>query len=264
MFKIIKGGCNARHPSTFKLSRPDGLPNYVFLNIKTPALFIINGKTHNIQANTGIIIPPDTPYTYQTINMNYVDDWLHFRLNDDNYSLSKYVTPGSFFRVYDVDILTEYIKMILWESTYNTSNSSDTVVDQLMGILLNHLCEDYKNRKKDYHYSPYNTKLQNIRITMRSSLYNPITADECAKILGISKDRFFHIYTETFGVSFKKDYIQMRIQHAQNLLETTDTPIEHIAQITGYASDVHFYRQFQKYVGQTPSHYRKLFHSKGF
>lgn len=246
------------------MTRPEVLTHYIFLNIKTPATFTIKGKTQTLPANTGIIVPPDTPYSYKSVSGDYVDDWLHFSIDDSNFSLQPYVRPGHFFRIYDTDLLSEYIRLLLWESTYNTTGSSVEIVDQIMLILLNHLGENYKNRKNTYHYSPYNTKLQNIRINMRSSLYNPITADECAKMLGVSKNRFFHLYTETFGVSFKKDYIQMRIYHAQNLLETTDIPIDDIAQITGYASEVHFYRQFQKYVGQTPVRYRKVFHSKGF
>ena len=73
-----------------------------------------------------------------------------------------------------------------------------------------------------------------------------INAEDFADTLGISKSYFQHLYKEFFGVSFQQDYIQMRIAYAQDLLETSDMPMEQIAEICGYTNEVHFYRQFKK------------------
>jgi len=51
----------------------------------------------------------------------------------------------------------------------------------------------------------------------------------------------------------------MRIDYAKDLLETTDLPMEVIAENCGYNNDMHFYRQFKENTNMTPAHYRKHF-----
>ncbi len=262
MFQILRGGCNTRHPSSFFRSRPEGTNNWLVLIIKTPAQFSLNGRLTKVAPNTAIIISPQSPYEYHNPDGEYMDDWLHFSFPDDEFSIENLLSPNTFFPVKDMDSLSLYIRQMLWENTYNKSRFRSDNIDHLMHIFLNHLSTAFAQKESSNSYNSYNTKLQEIRLVMQSSLYDSKNANFFAKSLGISKSHFQHLYTMLFGISFQQDYIQMRIDYAKDLLETTDMPMEQIAEMCGYANEVHFYRQFKTYIEMTPAKYRRRFRNK--
>ncbi|MEI0735875.1 AraC family transcriptional regulator [Paenibacillus sp. JTLBN-2024] len=51
--------------------------------------------------------------------------------------------------------------------------------------------------------------------------------------------------------------INGRLEHAKYLLDNSSLPIAAIAKMCGYENDTHFMRQFKKFVGETPSGYKK-------
>ena len=50
-----------------------------------------------------------------------------------------------------------------------------------------------------------------------------------------------------------------RVRRAQQLLETTDLPVERVGQATGFASATTFRDRFKELVGVSPSAYRRTF-----
>lgn len=261
MFEILRGGCNTRHPSSFFCSRPNGINNYLILIIKTPVLFTIDGHETKISPSTAIVLPPHVPYYYHNPNGEYMDDWLHFDFPEDSFRIEELLTPKVFFPVSDMELFSPYIRQLIWENTYTSSPSRESNLDHLMYVLLNHLSVAFRRKNVTDSYSFYQSKLQGIRITMQSALYNPISADDFARQIGISKSHFQHLYTQQFGIPFQQDYIQMRLNYAKDLLETTNLSIEQITEACGYSNEVHFYRQFKHFVEMTPAKYRKHFHN---
>lgn len=262
MFQILRGGCNTRHPSSFFCTRPNGINNYMLLVIKTPAVFALEGHETRIPPGTAIVIPPHVPYYYHNPNGEYMDDWLLFDFPQDAFSIEEILSPGTLFPVNDMELFSPYIRQLVWENTYISSPMRESNLDHLMHVLLNHLSAAFHQKGAEDSYTLYQSTLQGIRIAMQSSLYEPLSADAAAKQIGISKSHFQHLYTQQFGISFQQDYIQMRINYAKDLLETSDLSLEQIAEICGYSSEVHFYRQFKRYVEITPARYRKHFHNQ--
>ncbi|MHA2856026.1 helix-turn-helix domain-containing protein [Paenibacillus lautus] len=74
--------------------------------------------------------------------------------------------------------------------------------------------------------------------------------------MNMSRSYFQHKYKQIFGISVINDIILNRLGYASYLLKNTSYAISHISGICGYENDVHFMRQFKKYVGLTPSEYR--------
>lgn len=262
MFRVLRGGCNTRHPSSFFCTRPNGINNYLILIIKTPAIFAIEEHETKIPPGTAVVMPPHVPYYYSNPNGEYMDDWLHFDFPADAFAIEELLTPGTLFPVSDMELFAPYIRQLVWENTYISAPMRDDNVDHLMYILLNHMSAAFHQRDPADSYNLYQSALQGIRIAMQSSLYNPLSADEVAKQIGISKPHFQHLYTQQFGISFQQDYIQMRINYAKDLLETSSLSLEQIAEICGYSNEVHFYRQFKSCVEMTPARYRKHFHNQ--
>lgn len=258
MFTIHKGGCFSRHSAGFIMNRPNGLPYYVLLLIKTDAEITLDGITHHCKPDSALLIRPNTPYSYQNPGKEYLDDWVHFSCDPEDMALFTEELFRQSFPVNNIRLLTTYIQQLLWENSFTPAKEKDFYVDSLFRILLQHIIKDFYNRTVT-EYNPYRYKLQKIRLELAAEPYKKHTASEFAKRLDISTSYFQAQYKALFGIPFQSDLIQMRIDHAKELITGTDFPLEQIAYSCGYSSEVHFYRQFLSKTGMTPGDYRKIY-----
>ena len=88
--------------------------------------------------------------------------------------------------------------------------------------------------------------------------YNePINIEEYAQSRHTSISLFMRNFKKVYGVSPKQYLLNIRMNNAQNLLETTDYTVAEIAAIVGYDNSLNFSRIYHKQKGQAPSDYRK-------
>jgi two-component system response regulator YesN len=91
---------------------------------------------------------------------------------------------------------------------------------------------------------------------MRRNLQRNISRDETAQHVGISPGRFSQILKERTGRSFSELLRQYRVDHASDLLRTTEKSIAEIADICGFCDQSYFTRVFQNLKGLTPKQFR--------
>lgn len=257
MYHVLRGGCDTNHPSSFNMSRPKGVPFFVLLIIHSAGLFTVAGKQFTTVPGSALVVAPNTPYSYTTQQGNYVDDWLHFELPEGQ-------NPSDFFPCLNVPFplkkreqFTQLLRQLLWEVLYTTEEYKRDNINALFTVLINHLKISYYELENVTETSPYQTQLQALRFELSNSISKAHSIKEHAKELGVSESYFQHLYSNFFGISFQKDLISMRIDHAKSHLLTTDLTIEQIAEICGYSNEVHFYRQFKSVTGVTPAKFRK-------
>lgn len=257
MIQILKGGCGTRHPSTFFMSRPEGLMHYVILIIKSNGIFHIGNKEYAVTPGHAILVKPQTPYSYSNPDGTYCDDWLHFSVTDNMYSKEIQSIANIPFPIVNPETMTFFIKQLLWENSYTHPEYRNKNIDALFSVLLHHLQFAYKNREQQINSQPFQKELQSLRLELQNSVTSKHLIRDEAKKLGISESYFQHLYTALFGISFQKDFIRMRVDYAKHLIRTSNLTLEQISEICGYASEVHFYRQFRQIAGITPANYRK-------
>lgn len=257
MIHAIKGGCCARHSVPYKMSRPLGLPNYVLLVTRSEGEFRIGGDTYSARPGYAVLLAPNTPYSYGNPKGEYVDDWLHFDVEDPALDQKLGEISNRVFPVEDSRIFNWCINQIIWEATYSPSEMAGQNIEALFRLLLNHLFYSYQTKDKRESPRPYQNELRALRLEILSVYQEPLSAKEYATRLHMSESYFQHLYTEYFGISFRRDVIANRIERAKELLLTTDLPLAGVAELCGYGSEVHFYRQFKKMAGSTPAKYRK-------
>lgn len=258
MIKILKGGCGTRHPSTYRMSRPEGVSNYILLIIKSPGEFVINNNSYIVNPGSAIILLPFTSCFYGNPDGYYIDDWLHFEISDISRVKINKIPSNKPFSIGNTDTMTYFIRQILWEKSYSPPEFMQQNIDSLFSLLMNHLSIATTGVKSDKTNTHFHNQLQLLRFELQNSLYENHTIDKCAQKLCISPSYFQHIYSSFFNIPFQKDLIQMRIENAKYVLTTTNLAIKEIADICGYTNEVHFYRQFKQMTGLTPSEYRKF------
>ncbi len=98
--------------------------------------------------------------------------------------------------------------------------------------------------------------LDRIRRFMAGSLSDPLNLEELAKIVNLSPYHFARTFKKLTGIPPMQYFIQMRLQHACNLLDTTQLPIKQISVAVGYPDPQYFSRIFRRVLGMTPHAYR--------
>lgn len=87
---------------------------------------------------------------------------------------------------------------------------------------------------------------------MQENAAEPLSMAAAAAHFGYSIGRFSHIFNERVGCSFTRYLNFLRCRMAQNLLDTTDTPLIDVANHSGFSSLRTFHRVYKELVGHTP------------
>ena len=79
---------------------------------------------------------------------------------------------------------------------------------------------------------------------------------DLAQGAGVSASRLLQLFTKEVGIPPRQLLLQVRIERAKDLLQTTDTSISQIGVDLGFASSQHFAVVFRRITGETASSFR--------
>jgi AraC family transcriptional regulator of arabinose operon len=99
-------------------------------------------------------------------------------------------------------------------------------------------------------------ELESIQAYMMENLEQTISLDTLAAVANMSKYHFSTRYKELTGYSPIKHFLNMKMEHACNLLDSTDLGVGAIAGKLGYEDSLYFSRLFRKTIGLSPRRYR--------
>lgn len=169
----------------------------------------------------------------------------------------------------------------------DASKDTDTqLMQDCIRILLNYYHKPFKVGSSRCKYPPqqlqeayedalqYSTAIQDIIITKNTTdhqgvLINKaieyckryystdINLQKIADHLDINKFHFCNLFKDQMHVTFWDFVTNLRIDHAKNLLQTSDERVSSIAIESGYINSSHFGRVFKEITGVTPAEYRR-------
>jgi transcriptional regulator GlxA family with amidase domain len=106
---------------------------------------------------------------------------------------------------------------------------------------------------------PSESRLPGVLEWARERLAEPLSLDMLADIARMSRRTFTRRFREATGTTFLKWLNAERVARAQQLLETTEMPIDCIASQVGFGTAMSLRQQFAGQLGTTPSAYRRTF-----
>lgn len=92
---------------------------------------------------------------------------------------------------------------------------------------------------------------------IHADVAHPWTVSQLAAAAALSRSAFFERFTSTVGVAPMEYLLRWRMELAKELLRQGDLPVSEIAESIGYGSSSTFGVAFGRYVGQSPSKYRR-------
>ncbi|NRP15141.1 MULTISPECIES: AraC family transcriptional regulator [unclassified Marinobacterium] len=106
-------------------------------------------------------------------------------------------------------------------------------------------------------------RLDQIHSLMQAHVHERLDLDTLAASVNLSKYHFVKRYREMTGTTPINRFIQLKIERACHLLDTTTNEIKEVAYAVGYEDAYYFSRLFRKQMGVSPSQYR-LSRTQGF
>ena len=153
-------------------------------------------------------------------------------------------------------ILTCIQQMILSRSmTYHNELKRQAALLQILASLIEYhhgtLSDEEQN---DY---PHRIYLQQAIDYMNNHIKTNIKISEIASHIGIDRSYLSNIFKNTLGLSPQEYLITLRMDHAADLLRTTNEKIHAIAIEVGYSDPLTFTKMFKQYKGMSPSEWRR-------
>ncbi|GAA1394596.1 hypothetical protein GCM10009639_28880 [Kitasatospora putterlickiae] len=104
-------------------------------------------------------------------------------------------------------------------------------------------------------------ELAPLRAWMLDNLAHRQSVDELARRAHMSRRTFIRRFQQETDTSPMAWLTAARIDWARELLETTTTPVEQVARLSGLGSPASFRAAFHRHVGTSPAEYRATFRS---
>ncbi|MDN3351001.1 helix-turn-helix domain-containing protein [Actinomadura sp. DC4] len=106
---------------------------------------------------------------------------------------------------------------------------------------------------------PTGTSTAPTRAWVLANLHEPLGLPRLAREAGMSVRTFTRRFREETGVSPAQWLLRQRIEEARRLLETTDLPIDRVAERAGFGTATSMRQHLHTAVGVSPTTYRRTF-----
>lgn len=155
----------------------------------------------------------------------------------------------------DRDMLVLFKKMI---DVVNASHVGYS--QQIAGLTLQMLgLVNTISLSKQYDHSPLEKAITKAKFLLQESLEHPVDIPELARQLHVGYSAFRRYFKAVTGLSPNQYHLNLRIERAKELLESTLLNVGEIADQTGFDNIYYFSGIFKKKVGLSPITYRKTF-----
>lgn len=222
------------------------------LYIQTSGATIINGAKHPIKKG---MIMFSSPGDIRNSELPFICKFVHLPLpNEKKYekfrqylSLIPKIIPHVDFDKYSA----MFDKL---ESLYNSQTEYREI--SIQACMLELISELYADTvlKNEFHE---NENINMIIEYMENNMRSDITLEELSDLLHFSPNYFHKYFKEKVGVTPHKYLLNMRINKAKILLDSSDKSLVSIADESGFESQAYFCYVFKRETGMTPKEYRK-------
>ena len=239
----------------------------LFYVVKGSCRMFVGHKLYAVNEGELVILPPSALHRtqYETeaqrITVSFTPKYIETMksiLGED--FLSKYITPGKLhftenkkkeIEAFLTELLNKYEK-----SLEDLLNSIDlkTLLIQLLVFIARNTEFKCKNELMDKRTE----SIQNAAKYIFENYGKDISLQEAADIAGIRDTYFSRLFQEITGYGFKEYLLNIRIQHAQEMLRAGKLKITQIALACGFSDGNYFGDIFKKRTGLSPREFRRL------
>lgn len=219
--------------------------------------FVLADTEIPVKQNDLVVINPNVEHTEKS-NKNDSLEYIALGIEGITFSLpdTKGLPIGLFTYQGDRDETFFFLNKLLTE-VQQQADEYEIICQNIINILIVKLKREKKVSIEGHHSKNLNQSVALVKHYINYNFKSEITLDLLSKIGSINKYYLSHRFKEDIGMSPIEYLIQIRINEAKALLETTDFTIAVISESCGFSSQSLFSQTFKRHTNQTPSNYRK-------
>lgn len=224
-------------------------------------LVIIPGDVHSIVCNKGcryVVLQADTDFVFASVLSN---SEIHYVMP---YTLSIH-REARLFRASEVDYtdIPKYIYNIVSEYSERHKFYTLAIRSYFSAIAL-HVFRQWDillSESNDVRHDMVeeDPRLARVITQINERYSEDITAEEMAKVAGMSYSYFSRYFKSTIGLSYSEYLNSVRIKASEKLLIDSDFSVADIADKVGFSNTSYYIAQFKRQLHMTPKRYRNSF-----
>ncbi len=245
----------------FELHRRTTGAEYIFIHYLTPVLLTVDDTVIETKKGACIIYDKYSTQHFSSPNCKLLHDFIHFDCNLIPIMAKYGLEFNKIYYPLNSDAITSIVQAIEKESITKFEYFEEICelkLRELFTLIARNSNQDLQSSYADTETVARFTELRN-RIHL--SFEENLTVEQMASMVNLSPSRFHNLYKQIFGISPKKDYLLVKIEHAKTLMADNRYSIQQIAELSGYNNQYHFIRQFKEVVGITPGKYLRSMRS---
>ncbi|MDE5784464.1 MAG: AraC family transcriptional regulator [Prevotella sp.] len=201
---------------------------------------------------------PGEWHSYHPIGPNgWKKYWIGFKgENMDDRVRANFLSPTK--PIYHVGYSADIVS--LYKRAYDAALEEAAYSQQMMAGIVNHLIGMMYSLERNIELKSRNQAhvdiINKARLRIRESLESSLTIQQVAEELGVSYSNFRKLFKEHTGLSPAIYQQDLKLQHAKELLSTTDMSVKEIAYRLNFDSPDYFSAKFKAKTGRKPSDLR--------
>ena len=217
--------------------------------------YTLNGKKHFLSAGDAFLVYPNTEITYQADeNDPWEYTWVGFTGSDAAMILraTDFCEEKPFIRnVPNGDDIKKQLIHI-----YDARGTEFENALEMTGRLYTTLALFINAASNQPQSNSTNSYVQKGIEYISANYSYPITVEDIASYIGLSRSHLFRSFQSVLGVSPKEYLTDFRIKQACYLLKHSNLSITAIANSIGFNNSLYFSKTFHKIKGTSPKNYR--------
>lgn len=251
---------NIRHAwpeaGRFRMERPYGCEEYVFLHFWDAMQFTYNGERITTAPHACILFAPRTPQSFGS-DSYIIHDWMHLTGRVDTLAKECGLPLDTLFYPRQHRFITDIMRELETDFFSDAPMARQLSAAKLTELFIKLSRENAPCEQK----TPINERtvalLQSLRRRLCLEYSEHWTVERMAAAIGLSPSYLYAVYKNYYHIAPTSDLISIRIERAKFYLTGTEFSVGALASMLGYANTTHFIRQFTKNVGVSPLQYRK-------
>lgn len=218
--------------------------------------YVVNGITHNLSTGDCFLVYPNTEVIYQA---DIQDPWEYVWVGFSGSDAAMILNATDFSKenpyIKNISYGNEVKKHILniYEARGNGFENAVEMTGRLYTVLA--IFMHYANKKLPP--ASVNSYVQKSIEYISSNYSYPITIEDIAAYVGLSRSHLFRSFESVLNISPKEYLTNFRIKQACYLLEHSSLSITAIANSVGFDNSLYFSKTFHKKKGISPKLYRQ-------
>ena len=238
--------------------REKGIGQYVLIYcVDGSGFYVVDGKRHEVKKNQYFILPIGKPHEYGSTEGHFwTVYWLHFCGKAAHVFAEGAATPQT-INVTMQSRISERIN--IFDEILTTLHFGDSIEDlRYASSLLSHFLASmrYLGQFRRAKAGAEKDIVEQAIHYMRENIENRITMAEVLRYVGYSQSHFSTVFKKKTGMSPLSYFNRLKVEHACQLLKTTDLKVNMICYKVGIEDPLYFSRLFSKVMGMSPSEFR--------